>query len=174
MVNQANTDRAQRHEMLQQRESSLQEWMDRMLNQRRISLEQEFERKCTENLEACRADFCSKTDTALERYKQGRETLERQVRDLEAEPKKAHEVHRGAERALGETDATMSALQRDISRLEEENKVVVQQIVDLTKRLQEAKDSEEEARMLCRQRVQMFLGFSAHLMEAAHHWASTD
>jgi hypothetical protein len=37
-------------------------------------------------------DFCSKTDTALERYKQGRETLERQVRDLEADLKRAHEV----------------------------------------------------------------------------------
>jgi hypothetical protein len=51
--------------------------MDRMLNQRWVSLEQEFERKRAENLEACRADFRSKTDTALERYKQGRETLER-------------------------------------------------------------------------------------------------
>jgi hypothetical protein len=53
--------------------------MDRMLNQRRISLEQEFERKCAENLEACRADFRAKTDTALVRYKQGHETLECQV-----------------------------------------------------------------------------------------------
>jgi hypothetical protein len=49
---------------------------------------------------------------------------------------------------LEETDATMNALQRDILRLEEENAVMVQQIVDLTKGLQEAKDSEEEARML--------------------------
>jgi hypothetical protein len=53
--------------------------MDRMLNQRRVSLEQEFERKRAENLEACRADFRSKTDAALVRYKQGRETLDRQV-----------------------------------------------------------------------------------------------
>jgi hypothetical protein len=45
----------------------------------RISLEQEFERKCGKNLEACRSDFRTKTDTALARYKQGRETLERQV-----------------------------------------------------------------------------------------------
>jgi hypothetical protein len=44
--------------------------------------------------------------------------------------------------------------------------VMVQQIVGLTKGLQEAKDSEEEARMLHRQRVQMFRGFSARLMEA--------
>jgi hypothetical protein len=70
---------AQCHEVLQLRESFLQERMDRMLNQRRISLEQEFERKCAENLEACRADFHAKTVTTLARYKQGRETLERQV-----------------------------------------------------------------------------------------------
>jgi hypothetical protein len=66
--------------------------MDHMLNKRLISLEQEFERKCAENLEACRADFRAKTDTALARYKKGRETLERQVRDLETELKGAHEV----------------------------------------------------------------------------------
>jgi hypothetical protein len=69
MVNQANTDLAQRREMLQLRESSLQERMDRMLNQRWISLEQEFERKRTENLEACHVDFRSKTNAALVRYK---------------------------------------------------------------------------------------------------------
>jgi predicted nucleic acid-binding Zn-ribbon protein len=109
--------------------------MDRRLNQRRISLEQEFERKRTENLEACRVDFRSKTDATLERYKQGCETLERQVRVLEAELKKAHKVQWGAERALGETDATMSTLQRDISWLKEENEVMVQQIMDLTKGL---------------------------------------
>jgi hypothetical protein len=45
MVNQANTDLAQRRETQEQRESSLQERMDHMLNQRRVSLEQEFERK---------------------------------------------------------------------------------------------------------------------------------
>jgi hypothetical protein len=75
-------------------------------------------------------------------------------------------VRRGAERAFGETDATMSMLQRDISRLEEENEVMVQQIVDLTKGLQEAKDIEDEAWMLRRQHVQMFRGFTARLMEA--------
>jgi septal ring factor EnvC (AmiA/AmiB activator) len=80
--------------------------------------------------------------------------------------RRAHEARQGAERALEETDATMNALQRDISRLEGENKVMVQQIMGLTKGLQEAKDSEEEARMLRRQRVQMFRGFSACLMEA--------
>jgi hypothetical protein len=53
--------------------------MDCMLNQRRITLEQEFERRRTENLEACHADFRAKTNVALVRYKQGRETLERQV-----------------------------------------------------------------------------------------------
>jgi hypothetical protein len=42
-------------------------------------MEQEFERRHAENLEACRADFRSKTDAALVRYKQGREALERQV-----------------------------------------------------------------------------------------------
>jgi hypothetical protein len=66
--------------------------MDRMLNQRRVSLEQEFEWRRTEYLEACHADFRSKPDTALERYKQGHEALERQVWDLEVELKKAHEV----------------------------------------------------------------------------------
>jgi hypothetical protein len=48
--------------------------MDRMLNQRWVSLEQEFKRRHAENLEACRADFRSKTDATLVRYKQGRET----------------------------------------------------------------------------------------------------
>jgi hypothetical protein len=93
MVNQANTDLARRHEELQLREDSLQEHMDRMLNKRRITLEQEFERRRAEYLEVCRADFRAKTDAALVRYKQGRETLERQVRDLEVELKGAHEVH---------------------------------------------------------------------------------
>jgi hypothetical protein len=44
----------------------------------------------------------------------------------------------------------MNALQRDTSRLKEENKVMVQLIVGLTKGVQEAKDSEEEARLLRR------------------------
>jgi DNA repair exonuclease SbcCD ATPase subunit len=97
MVNQATTNLAQCQEKIQQSESTLQERMDRMLNQRWVSLEQEFERRRAENLEACHADFRTKTDATLEPYKQGREALERQVRDLEAELRRAHEVHRGAE-----------------------------------------------------------------------------
>jgi septal ring factor EnvC (AmiA/AmiB activator) len=142
--------------------------MDRMLNQRRISLEQEFERRCAENLEACCADFCAKTDTALARYKEGRETLERQVRDLEVELKGAHEVRRGAERALADADAMIDTLRLDISRIEEENAAMVQQIVEIYRELQESRDSEAEARMLRRQRVQMFRGFSARIIEAAN------
>jgi hypothetical protein len=77
MVNQANSDQARHQETLIQREVSLQQRMDRMLNQRWVSMEQEFERRRAENLEACRADFRSKTDTALVRYKQGCEARER-------------------------------------------------------------------------------------------------
>jgi multidrug resistance efflux pump len=75
----------------------------------------EFEQRRAENLEACHTDFRAKTDAALERYKQGHETLERQDQDLEAELRRAHEVRRGAERALEETDATMNVLQHDIA-----------------------------------------------------------
>jgi hypothetical protein len=142
--------------------------MDRMLNQRWIGLEQEFERKCAENLEVCRTDFRAKTNAALARYKQGCEALEHQVRDLEADLKGAHEVRRGAERALAEADTTIDMLWHDVSWLEEENMAMVLQIVELSRGLQEARDSKAEARMLRRQRVQMFRGFSARLMEAAH------
>jgi hypothetical protein len=124
-----------------------------MLNQRRISLEQEFEWKRAENLEACHADFHAKTDAALVRYKQGREALECQVRDLEVELKGAHEVRRGAERTLAEADATINTLRRGVSWLEEENAAMVLRIVELTRELQEARDSEAEARMLRRQHV---------------------
>jgi translation initiation factor IF-2 len=99
--------------------------MDRMLNQQWVSMEQEFERRCTKNIEGCRTDFRTKTDAALVRYKQGREALERQVRDLEAESKGAHEVRQGAECALAEDDATINSLQGDAQRLEEENSVMV-------------------------------------------------
>jgi hypothetical protein len=92
LVNQTNTDLAQRHEELQQREDSLQECMDQMLIQRRVAMEQEFERRRTEYIESCCADFRSKTDTALARYKQMRDTLERKICDLEAKQKEAHEV----------------------------------------------------------------------------------
>jgi chromosome segregation ATPase len=104
----------------------------------------------------------------LVRYKQGREALECQVRDLEADLRGMHEVRRDTESALEEADAMMNTLRRDISQLKEENTVMVLQIMDLSKGLQEAKDSKEEARMLRRQRVQMFRVFSARLMEAAH------
>jgi hypothetical protein len=88
--------------------------MDHMLNQRRVSMEQEFERRRVEITEVCRADFRSKTDVTLVRYKQGRETLEHQVCDLEIELRGAHEVRRGAERALAEADTTITSLRRDV------------------------------------------------------------
>jgi hypothetical protein len=69
---------------------------------------------------------------------------------------------------LAEADATINSLRRDAQRLEEENSVMVQQIVEISRELQEARDSEAEAHMLRRQRVQMFRGFSARIMEAAH------
>jgi hypothetical protein len=105
------------------------------------------------------------------RYKQGRETLERQVRDLEVELKGAHEVRRGAECTLAEADATIDTLRHDMSRLEEENAAMVQQIVEISRELQEARDSETKACMLRRQCVQMFRGFSACIMEAARRLA---
>jgi hypothetical protein len=98
-------------------------------------MEQEFKRRHAENLEACRADFRSKTETALVRYKQGREALERQVRDLEVDLKGAHKVPRGAERALAEADATINSLWCNALRLEEENTVIVQQIVEISREL---------------------------------------
>jgi predicted nucleic acid-binding Zn-ribbon protein len=98
----------------------------------------------------CRADFCAKTDAALVRYKQGHEALECQVRDLEADLKGAHELLRGTERALAEADAMIDTLQRDVSRLEEENAAMVRQIVELSRELQEARDPEAEAHMLRR------------------------
>jgi hypothetical protein len=139
-----------------------------MLNQRRVSMEQEFEQRCAETIEVCRADFRSKTDAALVRYKQGREVLERQVRDLEAELKGAHEVRRGAERALAKADASINSLRHDAQRLEEENSATIQQVVEISRELQEARDSEAEARMLRRQCMQMFRRFSTRIMAAAH------
>jgi hypothetical protein len=55
-----------------------------------------------------------------------------------------------------------------VQRLEEENLASVLQGVETYRELQEARDSEEEARVLRRQRVQMFRGFSARVMAAAH------
>jgi acetolactate synthase regulatory subunit len=45
---------------------------------------------------------------------------------------------------------------------------MVLQVVEISRELQEARDSEAEARMLRRQRVQMFREFSACVMAAAH------
>jgi ABC-type transporter Mla subunit MlaD len=131
-------------------------------------MEQEFERRRAEFTEVCRADFRSKTDDALATYKQKRETLERQVRDLETELRGAREARRGAERALAEADATVASLRRDVQRLEEENVASALQGVETSRELQEARDSAEEVRVLRRQRVQMFHGFSARVMAAAH------
>jgi chromosome segregation ATPase len=135
LVNQANTDLARRPEELQQREDSLQEHMDRMLNQQWVAMEQEFERRHTEYIESCHADFRSKTDTALARYKQGHETLEHKVRDLEAKLKEAHKVHRGTKHTLAEADTTIRTLQGDMGRLEEENSMMVQRIVKISREL---------------------------------------
>jgi hypothetical protein len=168
MASQSNDELTRRQEALNQCEASLQAKMDHMLNQRRVSMEQEFDRRHVEVTEACRADFRSKTDAALVRYKQGRETLECQVRDLETKLRGAHEVRRGAERALVEADATIASLQHDMQRLEEENSASALEVVEISRELQEARDSEAEARLLCRQRVQMFRGFSARVMAAAH------
>jgi acetolactate synthase regulatory subunit len=168
MVSQSTAELTRHQEALNQREASLEGRMDHMLNQRRVSMEQEFERRHVEIIEACRANFRPKTDAARERFKQGRETLECQVHDLETELRGAHEAHRGAERALAEVDATINSLRRDVQRLKEENSATVLQVVEISRELQEARDSEAEARMLRRQRVQMFRGFSACVMAAAH------
>jgi hypothetical protein len=125
MVSQSTAELTRHQEVLNQREASLQGRMDHMLNQRRVSMEQEFERRRVEITEACRVDFRSKTDAARERFKQGRETLEHQVHDLETELRGAHEARRGAERALAEADATINSLWRDVQRLEEENSAMV-------------------------------------------------
>jgi septal ring factor EnvC (AmiA/AmiB activator) len=77
-------------------------------------------------------------------------------------------VRRGAEHALAEADATIASLQHDVQRLEEENSALALQGVEMARELQELRDAEEEARVLRRQRVQMFRRFSAHIMAAAH------
>jgi hypothetical protein len=46
-----------------------------------------------------------------------------------------HEVRRGTERALAEADATINSLRRDAQRLREENSVMVQQIVEISREL---------------------------------------
>jgi hypothetical protein len=77
-------------------------------------------------------------------------------------------VRRGAERALADADTTIASLRRDVQRLEEEYSAAALQAVEVSRELQEARDSEAEARVLRRQRVQMFHGFSARVMAAAH------
>jgi hypothetical protein len=168
MASQSTAELARHQEALNQREATLQAKMDHMLNQRWVGMEQEYERRRNETTKACRADFRSKTDAALLMYKQKRETLERQVRDLETELRGAHEVRRGAKRALAEADATIASLRHDVHRLEEENLASVLQGVETSRELQEARDAEEEACVLRRQRVHMFRGFSARVMAAAH------
>jgi hypothetical protein len=168
MATRTTAELSRHHEELNQREDTLQARMDHMLNQRRVSMEQEFEWRRKETTEACRADFRAKTDAALLMYKQKRELLERRVRDLEAELKGVHEVRQGAERALAEADATITSLRRDVQRLEEENSASALQGVEMSGELQEARDAAEEALVLRRQRVQMFRGFSARIMAAAH------
>jgi multidrug resistance efflux pump len=71
------------------------------------------------------AEFRAKTDTALERYKQNRDTLEHQVRDLEAELKRAVESRRGAERALEMSTITLDDVHADMERVEQENEAMV-------------------------------------------------
>jgi hypothetical protein len=87
---------------------------------------------------------------------------------MEAELKGAHKVRQGAERALAEADTTIASLRRDMQRLEEENSASALQGVQISGELWEARDAEEEARLLRRQWVQMFRGFSARVMAAAH------
>jgi hypothetical protein len=77
-------------------------------------------------------------------------------------------VRQGTERALAEADTTIASLCRDVQRLEEENSASALQGVQISGELQEARDAEEEARVLQRQRVRMFRGFSARVMAAAH------
>jgi hypothetical protein len=69
MVGEASGALARRKDYLSQREATLQERMDRMLNQRQISLEQDTEQKWLKNYETIRTEFHAKTDVALERYK---------------------------------------------------------------------------------------------------------
>jgi septal ring factor EnvC (AmiA/AmiB activator) len=80
-------------------------------------------------------DFCAKTDAALEQYKQKQAALERQVCDLEAELRKAHEVRRGTKRTLEQASAMMDMLHHELSQIKLENEAMVQQIMGLTKEL---------------------------------------
>jgi hypothetical protein len=50
-------------------------------------------------------------------------------------------VHWGTERALAEADATIASLRHDVQRLEEENSVSVLKVMEISRELQEARDS---------------------------------
>jgi hypothetical protein len=70
---------------------------------------------------------------------------------------------------LAKADTTIASLRHYVQRLEEENSATALQAVEVSCELQEARDSEAEALVLQRQRVQMFHRFSARVMAAAHH-----
>jgi hypothetical protein len=69
---------------------------------------------------------------------------------------------------LEQASASRDALHHELPQIKLENEAMVQQIMGLTKELQEAKDTQAKALLLLRrQRVQMFRDISAHAMEAA-------
>jgi hypothetical protein len=110
---------------LSQKEATLQERMDSMLNQRQISLEQETKGKWLDYYETIHAEFRTKTDVALERYKQHSDALERQVWDLEVGLKEAAESHRGVEQALEEASAERDYALSNLEQVEQENQAMV-------------------------------------------------
>jgi hypothetical protein len=124
-----------------------------MLNQRQISLEQDSKQKCLQNYKACHKEFLAKTDVALGRFRQRREALEHEKQDLENELKKVVELRKGVERALEEMAANRDDALSNLECVERENQAMVQQIVPLTRALQDAKDAREEELMLKRQWV---------------------
>jgi hypothetical protein len=75
------------------------------------------------------------------------------VKDLEAEVNKAMESRRGIERALEEVPTERDDALSNLERVEQENQAMVHQIMPLTRALQDAKDTKEQALMLKRQRV---------------------
>jgi hypothetical protein len=60
-----------------------------------------------------------------------------------------------------------------VAQLEGENEAMALEVVELSKGLQEPKDSEEDARTLHRHHVQIFREFSARLMEGAYRLGIT-
>jgi hypothetical protein len=75
MVGETSGVLSRREDDLSQKEATLQERMDSMLNQRQISLEQDTKGKWLNYYEMIRAEFHTKTDVALERYKQHSDAL---------------------------------------------------------------------------------------------------